>query len=220
MAPASGVGALDGAPARAGAASPRVVIALVALVAIATAGASAGQGRPAPSLTGQLLVATDALRDPRFVHTLIYMFQHDAKGATGLVVNRPVAEIALADFLARFGVDSQGVSGRIRVHYGGPVEPSRVFVLHTEDYAGAATRVIKDGVALTTDPEVLEAMGRGKGPRRSLFVFGYAGWAPGQLEGEMRGGYWVSVPADQGLLFDDDHERKWERAMAKRRIEL
>ncbi len=79
------------------------------------------------------------------------MFQHDAKGATGLVVNRPVAEVALADFLARFGVDSQGVSGRIRVHYGGPVEPSRVFVLHTED---------------------------------------------------------------------DDHERKWERAMAKRRIEL
>jgi len=183
MAPASGVGALDGAPARAGAASPRVVIALVALVAIATAGASAGQGRPAPSLTGQLLVATDALRDPRFVHTLIYMFQHDAKGATGLVVNRPVAEVALADFLARFGVDSQGVSGRIRVHYGGPVEPSRVFVLHTEDYAGAATRVIKDGVALTTDPEVLEAMGRGKGPRRSLFVFGYAGWAPRPARG-------------------------------------
>jgi len=95
-----------------------------------------------------------------------------------------------------------------------------VFVLHSEDYVGAATRVIKDGVALTTEPEVLEAMGRGKGPRRSLFVFGYAGWAPGQLEGEMGGGYWVSVPADPGLLFDDDHERKWERAMARRRIEL
>jgi len=127
VAPASGVGALDGTAARAGAVSPRVVVAIVALVAIATAGAAAAQGRPAPSLTGQLLVATDALRDPRFVDTVIYMFQHDAKGATGLVVNRPVAEVALADFLARFGVGSQGVSGRILVHYGGPVEPSRAF---------------------------------------------------------------------------------------------
>jgi putative transcriptional regulator len=193
---------------------------LAALVAITAAGAAAGQGRRPADRAGRLLVATDELQDSRFHHTVIYMVQHDARGAMGLVVNRPIAEVRLADLLARFGVDNQGVSGRIRVYYGGPVEPSRVFVLHSIDYVGAATRVLNGGVALTTEPDVLEAMARGRGPLRSLFVLGYAGWAPGQLEGEIRGGHWVSVPAEPGLLFDEDPEKKWERAMAQRRIEL
>jgi len=178
------------------------------------------QGRPIADLTGHLLVATDALRDPHFSHTVVYMLRHGAGGALGLVVNRPLGAVRLADLLERFGLDREGASGDIRVHEGGPVDPSAVFVLHGTDYVGSASQIIKDGVAVTTQPEILEAMARGTGPQRSLFVVGYAGWAPGQLEGEMARGDWVSVVADGVLLFSDDWARKWERAMARLRIEL
>jgi len=176
--------------------------------------------RADPSLVGQFLVATDEMPDARFSRTVIYMVRHDAAGALGLVVNRPLGDMPLADVLARFGVTDRDARGEIRVHYGGPVDPGRGFVLHTSDYVGPGSRLIADGIAVTTDVEILTAMAHGGGPRRSLFALGYAGWAPGQLEREIRRGGWVSVAADAALLFDRDHERKWERAMARRRIDV
>ena len=193
---------------------------LVLALALAAVGALGAHAQAGPGLAGQLLVATEQIQDPRFFHTVIYMVRHDATGALGLVVNRPLGDAPLADVRERLGLDNREVSGRLRVHYGGPVEPERVFVLHTADYAGAATEVIGDGIALTVHPEVLDAMAGGKGPRRSLFALGYAGWAPGQLEGEIQSGGWISVLANETLVFDDDYERKWERAMARRRIDL
>ena len=94
------------------------------------------------------------------------------------------------------------------------------FVLHTAEYAGVDTRVVGDGIALTTDPKVLRAIGAGSGPRRSLFALGYAGWAPGQLEAEIRSGHWVDVQADEKIVFDENADKKWERAMARRVIVL
>lgn len=171
-------------------------------------------------LTGQLLVATPILPDPRFMQTVIYMVRHDETGAMGLVLNRPMSEVPLARLLDQLGIESEGVTGNIRLHYGGPVERSRGFLLHTADYVGKSTLLIHDGVALSGQPEVWRALAAGAGPRRSLFALGYSGWGAGQLESEMRAGHWVTVPADEDLLFDDDYDGKWTRAMARLRINL
>lgn len=174
----------------------------------------------ASTLAGQLLVAKDELRDPRFVRSVIYIIHHDATGAMGLILNRPVAEASLSELLEQAGLEGTGVKGEIRVHFGGPVEPGQGFVLHTEDYKIEGTTVVKDGIAVTTRPEILRAIGTGTGPRKSLFALGYAGWAPGQIEAEIKAGAWEIVPADEAIIFDKNAETKWERAMARRTIRL
>lgn len=195
-----------------------VAVGMACLVAPAAPRVDA-QGRPA-QLSGQLLVATDQLRDPRFFHAVIYLLRHDTTGALGLVVNRPLGEMPLADLLRSVGVEGSSAAGQVRVHSGGPVEPTHGFVLHTADYLGASGQVVKDGVAFSVQPDILAAIADGRGPRRWLFVLGYAGWAPGQLEAEIQRGDWITVQADQTLLFDDEAESKWARATARRRIEL
>lgn len=172
------------------------------------------------TLAGQLLVAKDELRDPRFVHSVIYVVYHGATGAMGLIVNRPVGEAPLSELLEQAGLEGMGVKGKIRVHFGGPVEPRQGFVLHTADYKIEGTEVVKDGIAVTARPEILRAIGTGTGPRQSLFALGYAGWAPGQLEAEIKAGAWEIVPADEALIFDENADTKWERAMARRTIYL
>lgn len=176
---------------------------------------------PRPSgLAGQLLVATDELNDPRFVRTVIYMIQDDTNGAMGLVINRPMGTVPLTKLMDELGLDSKGVSGDIRLHYGGPVDAGRGFTLHTSEYSIKGTQVIEGGIALTAEAEILHAIGTGKGPRLALLAVGYAGWAPGQLEAEIRAGAWISVPADEALLFDDDYATKWERATSRRLYNL
>lgn len=138
----------------------------------------------------------------------------------GLIVNRPIAEASLSELLEQAGLDGVGVKGKIRVHFGGPVEPGQGFVLHTSDHKTDGTKIVKDGIAVTTRPEILRAMGAGIGPRKSLFALGYAGWAAGQLEAEIKAGAWEIVAADEALVFDENFETKWERAMARRTIHL
>ena len=189
----------------------------------AAAGAERAIAQAGQSLTGQFLVATDTLRDPRFARTVIYMVRHDATGAMGLVVNRPVRDMPLAPLLRKFGLDERGVTGSVRAHYGGPVEVGQGFILHTAEYATQGTERVAGDIAMTPAPGVLTALSdiaRGAGPRKSLFAVGYAGWAPGQLEGEIEQGTWITVPADEALLFDEDPARKWDRAMARRRLTI
>jgi putative transcriptional regulator len=186
------------------------------------AGATAGipAGVPPAGLAGQLLVATTALQDPRFIRTVVYLVHHDSEGAMGLILNRPIGELSLSELLERFGMEGESVSGAIRVHVGGPVEPARGFVLHTADYSIEGTELVKDGIAMTARPEILRAIATRTGPRKRLFALGYAGWASGQLEAEIREGSWEVVPADQAIVFDEHYETKWERAMARRTIHL
>jgi putative transcriptional regulator len=174
----------------------------------------------AGGLTGQFLVATPEMNDPRFTHTVIYMLQHDARGAMGLIVNRPFKDIPIALLLDRLGQEAKEVGGSIRMHFGGPVDPEQVFILHTADYKTGGTQVIGDGIAATAPPAILRAIGAGAGPRRALLALGYAGWGPRQLEGEIQAGAWFTVPADAALVFDDQYDTKWERAMARRKIDL
>ncbi len=141
----------------------------------------------------------------------------------GLVVNRPVRDMPLAPLLRKFGLDDRGVTGSVRAHYGGPVEIGQGFLLHTAEYTTEGTALVAGDIAMTPTPGVLTALSdiaRGAGPRKSLFAVGYAGWAPGQLEGEIERGAWITVPADEALLFDEDHARKWDRATARRRITI
>jgi putative transcriptional regulator len=196
--------------------------ALLLLAACFTAGGARGLEAPGQpgSLAGQLLVAAPEMRDPRFVQTVIYMVKHDASGAMGLIVNRRLGDAPLADLVTRLGLDAAGVSGAIRVHYGGPVQPQRGFVLHGPDYAGDSTEAVDARFSVTYEPGILRAIGLGQGPRQALFALGYAGWGPGQLEDEIARGAWISVPADPGIVFDDSYADKWDRAMALRRIRL
>lgn len=192
--------------------------ALACLLTVAPGGADgADQAR---YLTGQLLVAAPEMADPNFARTVIFMVKHDDDGAMGLVVNRPIARGPIKDLLESLGVEAKGASGEIVVHYGGPVQPGKGFVLHSDDYAQESTTVVEKGIALTGDVEVLRAIARGEGPRQRLFALGYAGWAPGQLEAEIRAKAWFTIPAEVDLIFGPAPESKWERALDKRKIEL
>jgi putative transcriptional regulator len=197
-------------------------IALLAVTAAAavTPGHSAEPRLRPLDLTGQLLVATTDMPDPRFAHTVIYMIRHDATGAQGLVVNRPLREVALAMLLGQMGMETRGVQQTVRLHAGGPVDTLRILVLHTAGYTSDGTLAVRDGYAVTWEPDILLAIAQGKGPRRTLFTIGYAGWGPGQLEAEMKNGHWVRASADEAVLFDANDETKWDRAMARRKIDL
>jgi putative transcriptional regulator len=175
----------------------------------------------AEPLAGQLLVATPELQDPNFRETVVYVIHHDQAGAMGLVINRVLGAGPLDKMLEGLGVPSNGATGlELRVHYGGPVEPDRAFVLHSPEYHGSDTVTLSALAALSVSPHVLEDIAAGKGPRRSLFVLGYAGWGPEQLEGELAAGAWVVVQPDEALLFDQHPETKWQRAFDRRGIEL
>lgn len=171
-------------------------------------------------LTGQLLVAAPSMPDPRFAETVIFMVRHDSTGAMGIVVNRPVGVAALADLLKSTGQDATGVEGDIMVRTGGPVGQELGFLLHSTDYKTEGTIQVTDRIAMSGRPEVLADVAKGKGPRRVLLAFGYAGWSPGQLESEMMDGSWVTAPADDAIVFDDADATKWQRASARRGIDL
>jgi putative transcriptional regulator len=171
-------------------------------------------------LTGQLLVATEEMSDPRFVETVLYVVSHDERGAMALVLNRPLARRRIGELLRSPGSSPESSEIEITLHYGGPVEPARGFVLHTDDYRLATTTRLHGGIALTGDPEILQAIARAQGPRRAFFAFGYAGWAPGQLEAEMKKNAWFEIPLDEELIFGSDWQHKWQRAMDKRKIDL
>jgi putative transcriptional regulator len=201
------------------------VAALLAPLLLASLTADAA---PAPdpqrapdAVAGQLLVAAPELVDPNFRETVVYLVQHDAEGATGLVINRVLGTGPLDRMLESLGIARETDSElELRVHYGGPVEPSRAFVLHSPEYRARDTMVVSEVAALTRSPDVLEAIAAGQGPKQSLFALGYAGWAPGQLESELAAGAWHVVAPDAALLFDEQAETKWQRAFDRHGIDL
>ena len=195
-----------------------MISALLFLCAVAVASPQPLAAEETEYFKGQLLVAVPEMNDPHFSETVIFMIEHDEHGAMGLVFNRPLAKGPIADLLKGLGAESEDAKGEILLHYGGPVEPGKVFVLHSDDYADKGTTVVGGGIAVTTDVEVVRAIARGKGPRQSIFILGYAGWAPGQLEAEIEAGAWFSIPVDAKLIFDADPKTKWERAAARQKV--
>jgi len=196
------------------------IAALAAALFLSAPGGVPAARAQAPSLTGLLLVATEELEGSFFSRTVIFMIRHDASGAIGLVVNRPFSDVPLAVLLQQSGMDPKGAKGTVSLFRGGPVATNEVMVLHSQDYALPDTEQVGPYAAVTRHPDILRAFADGKGPKQSLVALGYAGWAPGQLEGEMRNGAWFTATADPAILFDQDYATKWDRAMARRRISL
>lgn len=166
------------------------------------------------SLAGQLLIAMPQMEDPRFSRSVVFMCAHNAEGAMGLVINKTVEEPSMEELVRQFGIEGPGFK-RAPVHFGGPVEAGRGFVLHSTDYTEDATLVVGGGIGLTATLDILRAIGRGEGPLRKFFALGYAGWAPGQLDAEIQANGWLTVASDEALLFDGGNDDKWRRAIAK-----
>ena len=174
---------------------------------------------PAPYLTGQLLIAMPGLSDPRLAQGVIYLCAHTDEGAMGILLNRPLEQPSFDDLLRQLEIEPLPPARRIRLHVGGPVDNGRGFVLHTADWTGEGSLVVDDRLALTASLDVLKAIAIGGGPRQGLLALGYVGWGPKQLDDEIQRNSWLSAPADEGLLFDPDHETKWRRALGKLKID-
>jgi len=172
-------------------------------------------------LTGQFLVAAPKMPDPRFAKSVILMVNHDTSGAMGFVINKVFGRGPLPLFLKGFGVDATTtVKETVVLYYGGPVELESAAVLHSPDYKDVSTKKISKNLAWSNRKDVLSAVATGKGPNKRIFILGYSGWSPGQLEREMAREDWLTAPADAALIFDKDPKTLWDRIMAKAGIKL
>lgn len=175
---------------------------------------------PSPFFEGQLLVAMPTMPDPRFERSVIYVCAHSEDGAMGIVVNKPLESLSFSELLEQLEIETTHVDERIRVHFGGPVEAARGFVLHSADYIHDATMIVDDEFALTATVDVLKALAEGDGPRDSLLALGYAGWAPGQLDEEIQNNGWLTVPADEEVVFRLQNDMKWQTAVARLGVDI
>src|SRR3954453_14114771 len=174
-------------------------------------------------LDGQLLIAMPVMGDPRFERSVIYLCAHSAEGAMGIMVNRPAGSIDFPELLVQLKIIAKSEqielpepAETLQVLQGGPVDTGRGFVLHSSDfYIENATLRIDDGVCLTATVEILRAIANGSGPKHAILALGYAGWAPGQLETEIQSNGWLHCDADSDLIFGDDVDEKYGRALRK-----
>lgn len=159
------------------------------------------------------------MQDPRFDHTVVCLCAHSSEGAMGLIVNRPLAGMEFDELLRQLAIEPLPPQRRIRMVSGGPVEGGRGFVLHSDDWSTEGSLPVMPGLTLTASLEILKAIAGGGGPKAGVLALGYAGWAPGQLEDEIQRNSWLSVPADEALVFGDDTSRTWDAALAKLRVD-
>lgn len=172
-------------------------------------------------LDGQVLIAMPGMEDSRFAGSVVYMCAHSDEGAMGIVINQISSDITFIDLLDQLNIKPEEdeirlpeLDRRIPVLQGGPVETGRGFVLHSADYFIAnSTLEIDDQISLTATQEILRAMAAGEGPALALLALGYAGWAPGQLENELRANGWLNCKATSDIIFDDDVKTKYRKAL-------
>ena len=160
------------------------------------------------SLQGRLLIATPLVGTSCFEKSVVYICSHSKDGAMGVLVNTILNDISCSDLL-----DQLNIKDVVRylppIHFGGPVETARGFILHTNDYVTKNTHVITDQISLTATVDVLQDIVAGKGPSKSLIALGHAGWKAGQLEEEIKGNNWICAPASEDVIFGEDNQQKW-----------
>ncbi|GHC12247.1 MULTISPECIES: YqgE/AlgH family protein [Gemmobacter] len=165
-------------------------------------------------LAGALLISMPAMGDPRFEKSVILICAHSDEGAMGLIVNKPSQELDFAGLLEHLEIPAAPEGRDIRVHFGGPVEMGRGFVLHSADYrAVGGTMQVAGGYAMTATLDILQELAQGGGPRDALLALGYAGWGPGQLEAEIARNDWLTTEPPPGLIFAADDGGKWSAAL-------
>ena len=165
-------------------------------------------------LTGQFLLAMPGIADPRFREAVIAVCSHDAQGALGVGIGATISGLTLHDVLEQLEI-APGDAPDAPVHFGGPVETRRGFVLHSRDWGGQDTLDVAGRWALSGTLDVLRAIAEGKGPREWLVALGYAGWGPGQLDREMAGHGWLSVEDGTQMMFGTEVDARWRRGFAK-----
>jgi putative transcriptional regulator len=170
-------------------------------------------------LTGQLLVAMPAMRDPRFAQTVVFMCAHTADSAMGIVINRPLEGLSFDGLLGQLKVEPSPPARRIRMHAGGPVETGKGFVLHTTDWVQEGSLQVDDRFALSSSIDVLRAIARGEGPRQGILALGYAGWGAGQLDEEILQNAWLSVHAEEEFVFAGDMSAMWRGALSMLKVD-
>ena len=165
-------------------------------------------------LDHQMLIAMPGMGDPRFEKSVVFMCAHSEDGALGLIINKPTREIRFQTLLEQLDLDVGPAQRDIRVHFGGPVEQQRGFVLHSADYGCAeGTLKIDQQFRMTATMQALEDIGQGHGPKSALFALGYAGWGPGQLESELSHNAWLTVDASPNLIFQVPAGQKWAASL-------
>ena len=164
------------------------------------------------SLTNQFLIAMPAMTDANFAQTVTFIWEHNTDGALGIIINRPL-QMKLADVFEQLKMPTPADSvGQQPVLQGGPVQTDRGFVVHHTGGQWEHTRQISSRIQVTTSPDILDAMARGAGPDTAIVALGYAGWSAGQLEKELVQNAWLTVPADEKILFDTPFEQRWRAA--------
>jgi putative transcriptional regulator len=165
------------------------------------------------NLTHHFLIAMPNMADPYFAKSLTYICEHNDQGALGLVVNRPI-DMTLQALFERLSLSIKDAAlSEAPIYFGGPVQTDRGFVLHEPAGNWQATLRVREAIGLTTSKDILEAVGRGEGPKRMLVTLGYAGWSPGQLEQELSQNAWLTVEARDAILFDIPAEERLGQAM-------
>lgn len=173
-----------------------------------------GADAPEMDLTGKLLIAMPGMGDPRFDKSVVFVCAHSHEGAMGLIVNKPTDDLRLAALVEQLDIGDEGCARDLLVHFGGPVENGRGFVLHSGDYTSPiSTLQVSDDFAMTATLDILEELAAGRGPARAIMALGYAGWGPAQLESEILANGWLTAEAGIDLVFDTADARKWSAAL-------
>ncbi|MBL4740205.1 MAG: YqgE/AlgH family protein [Sneathiella sp.] len=164
---------------------------------------------------GQILIAMPTMSDPRFQKSVILLCAHTSDGAMGIVLNKNIDIISFRELLGQLDLTPNSKGQKTSIHFGGPVETERGFVLHSTDLMHDSTMMIGDGIALTATVDMLKTMAVGEGPNSSFLALGYSGWGPGQLEDEIQDNGWLIVDADPDLVFGEKLDLKWTKAIQK-----
>lgn len=173
------------------------------------------------TLTGSFLVSTRRMPDPRFEEMVVYICGHSQEGAMGLAVNKPSHSLTLTEILSGADLAMPDDPERLPpVYFGGPVEVSSAFILFTSEYQAPYQLSVSPTVSLSRDRRVLEDISLGRGPAKYLFLMGYTGWGPGQLERELVEDGWLLVPADDAIIFDTEDDQKWKSAALRHGIDI
>ncbi|WP_113159862.1 YqgE/AlgH family protein [Brucella pseudogrignonensis] len=177
-------------------------------------------------LNGQFLLAMPGMNDERFARAVIYICAHSEEGAMGFIINQ-LQPVGFPDLLRQIGViDDENLivlpsrAQNMIVRNGGPVDRTRGFVLHTDDYMVDSTMPVSEDVCLTATVDILRAIYGGGGPAQALMTLGYSGWSPGQLDMEFAENGWLACPAPMDMLFDSDIAGKYDRLMARMGIDV
>ncbi|MEM9343975.1 MAG: YqgE/AlgH family protein [Pseudomonadota bacterium] len=166
------------------------------------------------NLTGKLLIAMPGMQDPHFCNSVVFLWEHSPQRTLGVIVNKPAPEVRPEELFDQLGIERSASADALSIHYGGPVESGRGFVLHSRDYSrNTSTLPVTEAVGMTATLDILQDIAEDRGPSQAILALGCAGWGPGQLEDEIQANGWLTTDADSDIVFHDDDSFKWSLAL-------